>query len=380
MELKITKNHLVSALARTFGIADRKSSMQILSNVLIDAGGLDNVRIAATDLHLSASGVFPAEIQEGGAFTVPAKTLYDVVRNMSDGPISLSTEGEQVRIFGGRTNFKLLSLPADDFPLLPDSGEVEFFEMDASLLLRMIEQTSFSISNDETRPHINGALFQGDGKNLRMVTTDGHRLSKVEIHIDESGFYNFLMVIPNKGITEIRHLVEDAEGIVSLAVHDGSVFLRRNIKLEDGSEGAEPISAEFLLVSRLIESEFPPYDQVIPKGNDQVVILSRTQFLDALRRVSVVSSDRTLGVSFKFSEGNLEIITNNPSVGEGSEQLDVSYEGEDMTIGFNARYFIDILSVLNDDEVRLELSGALDPVIVKDQADTFIGVVMPMRI
>ncbi len=380
MEVKITKQCLAAALAKTSGIADRKSSMQILSNVLIDAGGVENVRIAATDLHLSATGVFPAEVGEGGALTVPAKTFYDVVRNMPDGPITLRTQGEQVMVQGGRAKFKLLSLPATDFPVLPEVNGVEFFEMDAAMLLRMIEQTAFSISSDETRPHINGALFQGDGKNLRMVTTDGHRLSKMEVRIEESGFYNFSMVIPNKGISEIRKLVEDGEGAVSIAVHEGSVFIRRELELEKEQEGIEPVRAEFVLVSKLIESEFPPYDQVIPKGNDRIVVVPRPLFLDALRRVSVVSSDRTLGVKFQLSEGCLDIGSSNPSVGEGSEQLDVSYEGEQIDIGFNARYFIDILSVLTDDEVRLELSGPLDPVIVRDPAGTFDGVVMPMRI
>jgi DNA polymerase-3 subunit beta len=380
MEITITKQCLSSALLKTSAIADRKSSMQILSNVLIDAASPGKVRIATTDLNVSASGVFPAEVQAEGAVTVPAKTLHDVVKSMSDGPINLRTDGEQVLISSGRANFKLLGLQAEDFPVLPGTDGIEFFEMDAGLILRMIEQTAFSISNDETRPHINGALFQGDGKNLRMVTTDGHRLSKMEVRIDESGFYNFSMIVPNKGIHEIRRMVEDGEGIVSIAVQEGSVFLKREIVVEKEQEGSKPLLAEFTLVSKLIDAEFPPYDQVIPSTNDRDVILSRALFLEALRRVSIVSSDRTLGVKFSLSEGCLEIITNNPSVGEGSEQLDVNYEGEELTIGFNARYFIDILSVLSDDEVKVELSGELDPVVVKDLKDTFVGVVMPMRV
>jgi DNA polymerase-3 subunit beta len=150
--------------------------------------------------------------------------------------------------------------------------------------------------------------------------------------------------------------------------------------VEKEQEGAQPVIAEFTLVSKLIESEFPPYDQVIPASSDREVIISRVPFLEALRRVSIVSSDRTLGVKFVLSEGSLEIVTNNPSVGEGSEQIDANYEGDELEIGFNARYFIDILSVLDDDEVNLELSGALDPVIVKDPTGTFVGVVMPMRV
>ncbi len=380
MEIKISKHCLSQALQRTTGIADKKSSMQILSNVLIETSGTESVKIAATDLNLSASGVFPAQVLAGGALTVPAKTFHDVVRSMPDGEIEVVRDGEQVRIKGGRSEFKLLGLPAEDFPVLPAASDAEFFEMDAPLVSRMIEQTAFSISNDETRPHINGALFQGDGKNLRMVTTDGHRLSKVEVRIDESGFYNFAMIVPFKGIHEIKRLVEEGDGPVSIAVHEGSVFMRRSIEVEKESEGIDPVTAEIVLVTKLIEAEFPPYDQVIPKGNDQLAVVSRPAFLDALRRVSVVSTDRALGVKLQFTNGALEIGSSNPAVGEGTEQLDLSYEGEEMEIGFNARYFIDILSVLNDDEVRMELAGALDPVIVRDPNGVFVGVVMPMRI
>ena len=380
MDITITKQCLAAALLKTSTIADKKSSMQILSNVLIDAGSPGRVRIAATDLNLSASGVFPADITESGAITVPAKTLHDVVRSMSDGPIRLETHGDQVRISGGRTHFKLLCLPAEDFPVLPSTEGIEFFDMDAGLVKRMIEQTSFSISSDETRAHINGALFQGDGKNIRMVTTDGHRLSKVEVRIDESGFYNFSMIVPNKAISEIRRLVEDGEGIVSIAVHAGSVFLRRETVAEKELDGTKPLVAEITLVSKLIDAEFPPYDQVIPSASERQVILSRPDFLDALKRVSIVSPNQNPGVKFLLADGKLEIATSNPSVGEGSEQIDVHYEGSDLTIGFNAKYFIDILNVLPDEEVKVGLSGPLDPVTIKDTSNSFVGVVMPMRV
>jgi DNA polymerase III subunit beta len=377
MEIRITKKCLVAALARTSSIADRKSSMQILSNVLIDASERDQVRISATDLYLFATGTYPAEVVSAGAVTVPAKTIYDVTRNMLDGEITFKTDGDQVIVSGGRSNFQLLVMPPEDFPMVPESANLQFFDIETALLHQMIDQTSFSISTDETRTHLNGALFQGDGKDLRMVTTDGHRLSKVEFKVEDSGFFNFSMVIPNKAISEIKHLVEDDVGSISVAAKDDSIFLRRTIQLDNSSD---PLISEVFLVSKLIEDEFPPYEQVIPKGNDRTAVVSRSGLLDALRRVTVVSEEKTLGVRFELSEGLLEIETNNPSVGQGSEQLDISFEGESVTIGFNAKYFIDILTVLRDDEVKLELSGALDPVVIRDMNDYFIGVVMPMRI
>ncbi len=378
MEIRIIKKCLVSALARTSVIADRKSSMQILSNVLIDASERDSVRVSATDLNLFATGIYPAEVITGGSITVPAKTIYDVTKNMPDGYILLKTEGDQVIISGGRSHFQLLVMPPEDFPMIPDSSNINFFEIDSSLFHRMIEQTSFSISSDETRSHLTGALFQGDGKNLRMVTTDGHRLSKVEFRVDESGFYNFNMVIPSRAVTEIKHLVEDEEASVSVASKDNSVFLRRTMSIDIGA--TDPVSSEVMLVSKLLEDEFPPYEQVIPKSNDRTVVVTRSPLLEALRRVTVVSEEKTLGVRLTLLDGLLEIETNNPTIGQGSEQLDVSYEGETLSIGFNARYFIDVLTVLKDEELKLELSGPLDPVVVRDSGDTFIGVVMPMRI
>jgi DNA polymerase-3 subunit beta len=205
-------------------------------------------------------------------------------------------------------------------------------------------------------------------------------LSKVEHKTEESGFYNFSMVVPNKGIIEIKRLLEEGQGPVSIGSLEGSVFVRREVEVEKGAEDTSPQTAEFVLVSKLIEAEFPPYDQVIPKSKERSVVVPRGALLEALRRVSVVSSERTLGVKFQLSEGALQISTDNPSVGEGSEVIDIGYEGEELEIGFNARYFIDVLSVLDDDDVTLELSGSLDPAVIKDESGGYIGVIMPMRI
>lgn len=380
MEIILSKQCFSSALARTSSISDRKSSMQILSNVLISTEPNGNVQFAATDLNLSASGVFPADVKEPGEITLPARTLYDIVRSMPEGMIKLKVDGEAVEISGGRSNFKLLGLPAEDFPSMPEPTDVEFFEVDPGVLANMIDKTAFSISSDETRPHINGALFQGDGKVLRMVTTDGHRLSKIEFKLEQSGFYNFSMVIPNKGINEIKRLLDDGDNPVLIGSHEGSVFVKRDVEVEKAVDDEPAKKADFILVSKLIESEFPPYDQVIPQGQDKKIIVSRTKLFDALKRVSVVSSDRTLGVKFVLSEGAVEISTDNPSIGEGSEIVDINYNDEAMEIGFNAKYFIDVLNVLDEEEIEIELAGDLDPAVVKDMEGNFVGVVMPMRI
>jgi DNA polymerase-3 subunit beta len=263
---------------------------------------------------------------------------------------------------------------------VPDPGKVEFLTMEAQLVLDMIERTSFSFSGDETRPHLNGALFQGDGKVLRMVTTDGHRLSKAEYKTEESRFYNFSFVLPNRGVMELKRLLDVREGLLELGTGGGTLFVRREIEIEKASEGAGAQLAELVLSSKLVEAEFPPYDQVIPRGLEKNVVASRAALLEAMRRVSVVSAERTLGVKISLSEGALEVSTDNPAVGESSEVVDVVYEGPELVIGFNARYFIDVLGVLADEEIHVDLSGPLDPAVVRDAAGCFVGVIMPMRI
>ena len=380
MEFTLSKQSFAAALGRTTTIADRKSSMQILSNVLLTAEGSKQVQLAATDLNVSVSGSLPARVVKGGAITLPAKTLHDIVRAMPDGDITLKSHDESVEITGGRSKFKLLGLPAEEFPRVPDPTGIDFITMEAQLVLDMIERTSFSISGDETRPHLNGALFQGDGKVLRMVTTDGHRLSKAEFKSEESGFYNFSFVLPNRGVQELKRLLDVRDGHLQLGTGEGSLFVRREIEVEKASEGAGAQIAEFLLSSKLVEAEFPPYDQVIPRGLEKNVVASRAAVLEAMRRVSVVSAERTLGVKISLSEGALEVSTDNPAVGESSEIVDVAYEGPELVIGFNARYFIDVLGVLADEEIHIDLSGPLDPAVVRDAAGSFVGVIMPMRI
>jgi len=380
MEIIVSRQCLATALNRAYGIADRKSSMQILSNVLISTEGTKSMQVAATDLSIALTGLFPADVIKGGAITLPARTLNDIVRNLPQGPIEIKTEREVAEIFSGRSKFKLLGLPEEDFPRIPDVKGLEFFEMDRALVAKMIDLTSFSISHDETRPHINGALFEGDGKILRMVTTDGHRLSKAEFKIDDSFYFNFSMVVPGKTITEMKHLLDEGVGAISLCEKDGSLYLRCVVDIERGEKPSGDQTAEVLMVSKLVDTEFPPYDQVIPKQQERLVIVHRQTLLEALRRVSVLSSEKTLSVKVKLSAGSIAVSTDSPAVGEGRENVDVSYDGEEIEIGFNARYFIDALAVLDCDEAHLEFSGALDPAVVKDPDGNFVGVVMPMRI
>lgn len=376
MELSISKRNFLRGLARTHSVADRKSSMPILSNILLSTEDTSTLRLAATDLYLGVAASTEAQVKAGGAVAVSARTLFDIVKNLPDGEVQWTVgPNHAAEIRCGKVKYKIPGMPGDDFPPLPSAGRAEFVELDAEILGKLIQRTHFSMSSDDTRPHLAGALFEGDGKLVRMVTTDGHRLSKAEERLEE-GMLNFQMLVPNKGIGELRKLIEDAKGDrakgdetpvrIGIATSGGNAFFRR--------EGVQ-------LSVKLADEQFPPYAKVIPQRQSRRVVAARGALVDSLKRISLVSSDKSGGVRFAVQEGLLRIVSENPDVGEGSEELDVDYAGDPVTIGFNARYVLDVLNALDDDEVVLELSGELDPGVIKPATDSsFVGVVMPMRI
>lgn len=378
MELTISKKEFVRSLARTHSVADRKSSMPILSNILLSAEDSKTLRFAATDLYLAVTSTTPASIQKGGTIALSARTLFDIAKSLPEGDVSLKViDNHAAEIRAGRVRFKIPGMPGTDFPPLPSPGNTEFAELAAEDLGRLIALTQYSMSSDETRPHLSGALLEGDGKTLRMVTTDGHRLSKAEFkQQDGSAMLNFEMLVPAKGVGELRRLIDEAKAsqpkgedkpaMLYVAKAGGSAFFRHE---------------DVLLSVKLADESFPPYGKVIPKQQTRRVVMSRSPLLDSLKRISLVANDKSGAVRFDVKPGVLRITSENPDVGEGSEELDVDFAGEPVEIGFNVRYLLDALGALNEDEVALELGGQLDPGVIKPVGPTdFIGVIMPMRI
>lgn len=378
MELTISKKSFLRGLARTHGVADRKSSMPILSNILLSTESTNKLRLAATDLYLGVTATAAAEVTGGGSVAVAARTLFDIVKNLPEGDVKWSVgPNHAAEIRCGKVKYRIPGMPGDDFPPLPSAGRAEFVDLSAEAVGDLIAKTHFSMSTDDTRPHLAGALFEGDGKVVRMVTTDGHRLSKAEHRIEGGSMLNFTMLVPNKGVAELRRLVDDlkaeqkkGEGDaakVGVATTGGNAFFR---------------GSDVLLSVKLADEQFPPYAKVIPQQQKRRVVIARQSLLDSLRRISLVSSDKSGGVRVMVEPGLLRIVSENPDVGEGSEELDVDYAGDPVGIGFNARYILDVLGALSEDEVALELSGELDPGVIKPVGDTadFVGVVMPMRI
>jgi DNA polymerase-3 subunit beta len=379
MELTISKRSFLRGLSRTHAVADRKSSMAILSNILLSAEGQRALRLAATDLYLGVDAIAESEVKRGGTVAVSARTLFDIVKNLPEGEVSWKLAEGHAEIRCGKVKYRIPSMPGDEFPPLPNPGNATFAELDADLIGELISHTQYSMSSDDTRPHLSGALFEGDGKVVRMVTTDGHRLSKAESRLpDGAPMLNFTMLVPNKGIAELKRLIEDARAdrqkgddapaMLGIATAGGNAFFRR--------EGVQ-------LSVKLADEQFPPYAKVIPQRQERRIVVSRVGFIEALRRIALVASDKSGSVRIAVEPGLLRITSENPDVGEGTEDVDADYAGSPVTIGFNARYVLDVLGSLTSDEVALEVNGELDPGVLKpvgaEKVD-FVGVIMPMRV
>jgi DNA polymerase-3 subunit beta len=275
-------------------------------------------------------------------------------------------ENNWAEIKGGKARYRMMGISERDFPRLPDHREIEFKEIDAATFAEMIGKTIFSVSTDDTRHHLSGIFFECDGKLARMVSTDGHRLSKVERAIGDGPCLEKGVIIPRKGVMEIRRLIEGVTGTCDVAFRENTIFVR---------------AADVVLSVALVDAQFPPYDQVIPKENDKHLVLDRLAFLESLRRVAIMASERSWGIRMDLSKGRVRIASDNPDLGEAREDIDIDYEGKPLVVGFNARYFIDAVGEMTGDRVVLELNGELDPgVIHPEGGEDYIGVIMPMRI
>ncbi|ACY12644.1 DNA polymerase III subunit beta [Haliangium ochraceum] len=365
MEFRIQKSEFLKGLRIAQSIADRKSTMPMLANVLLRTSGKKKLLVAATDLNVSISAELTSKNSAEGGLTVGAKALFDIVANMPEDDVVLRrTDNNWAEISCGKVKYRLVGMPDRDFPKVPEHSEAEFKDVEAELMREMIDRTLFSVCNDETRFHLNGVLFESDGSTARMVSTDGHRLSKVERTLEGAPALTAGIIIPKKGIGEIKKLLESG-GKAAVAVKTPYIFVHAD---------------SMILAVKLIESQFPPYEQVIPKEHTREVVIDRQRLLSALKRAQLMSSE-TRGVKFNVSPDSLVITSDNPDIGEVREELEAQYDGEEVSIGFNPKYVIDLLSQMATDQVTLELNGELDPGLLRPFSDdNYLGVVMPMRI
>jgi DNA polymerase III subunit beta len=375
MELKIGAQELARALGRSQGIVEKKSTMPILSHVLIEAKKGNVLHVSATDLDLSVSSEHPCEVAREGALAVPAKHLFEIVRSLPEQEVTLKKAGNNyLEVRSGPSEFRIVGLPAEDFPALPKFEKVAFVDVTPAELLAQIDLTSFAASTDETRYNLNGVYFEPQGPVLRMVATDGHRLALSEKPL--AGDYGLKrgVILPRKGLHELKKLLGES---VDAATE------KPETKLGFAENSAIYRRPGVVLAMRLIEGMFPDYKQVIPKQGEKIVKVGRQRLLETLRRVSILASDKSHAVKLELSPGLLRVLSQNPDLGDAKEEVPVEYAGEPLKIGFNSRYITDVAAVLKSDDVQLELADDLSPGVLRGAGPEDAGytaVVMPMRI
>jgi DNA polymerase-3 subunit beta len=376
MELSVAKKDLLKLVSRMQGVAERKSTMPVLSNVLLAVDGPNALRVAATDLYLSIAGRVPAEVKKGGSVAVPAKDLLERVRMMPEGSVQVVTQdgaSTTLKANGSHRRYTLRGMPGDDFPPLPAPTEgAPTLSLAVSVLAELMQKTYFSISTDETRAHLNSALFEWDGDVVRMVTTDGHRLSLMEQKVAGKQATS-TMLIPLKAILELRRLCDEVAGEAK--------DQKPEITITQSGSSAFFVAGTTTFSVKLVDAQFPPYSQVIPQATEKKVRVARGPLADALRAVSIAASERTGGVKLALNGATMRISSESPESGDGSDEVPIEYSGPPITVGFNAKYFLDVLGALDEDEIELGLSGELDPAVVRPVSERkFLAVVMPMRI
>ncbi|QKD00049.1 DNA polymerase III subunit beta [Mesorhizobium loti] len=372
MRVILERSNLLKSLNHVHRVVERRNTIPILSNVLLSAEGA-SLEMKATDLDLEVTEATPAKVERGGATTVPAHLLYDIVRKLSDGAeVMLKTDedGNAMTVTSGRSSFRLQCLPQSDFPELSAGSFSHIFRLDSVALRGLIEKTQFAISTEETRYYLNGIYLHthevGGKLKLRSVATDGHRLARAEIDAPAGSEGMPGIIIPRKTVSELQKLVDDPDIAVTTELSD------TKIRFTIGS---------VVLTSKLIDGTFPDYQRVIPTGNDKKLILDRQSFAAAVDRVSTISSERGRAVKLSISEGQVTLAVNNPDSGSATEELSADYSSDPIEIGFNAKYLLDVAAQLTGTEAKFMLADAGSPTLIHDMADeTALYVLMPMRV
>jgi DNA polymerase III subunit beta len=372
MKVTLERNHLLKSLSHVHRVVERRNTYPILANVLLKAVD-GRVDLRATDLDIEVTESVPAMVGTAGTTTVPAHTLYEIVRKLSDGAeVRLETDGaEQMLLTSGRSRFHLACISPDSFPDLKSGTFTHEFSLPAAALRELIERTQFAISNEETRYYLNGIYIHTLEINgapiLRAVATDGHRMARAETDAPAGAKGMPGIIVPKKTVSEIQKLLDGAEGDVQVEVSD--------TKIRFALGGV-------VLLSKLIEGTFPDYDRVTPKNNDKEMSVDRSSFATAVDRVSTIASERGgKAVKLSMREGQLELSVTNPDHGTASEELAVSFEPESFEIGFNARYLLDIVGQIRSENVIFLFNDAGSPTLVREEGDSSaLYVLMPMRV
>jgi len=363
MKFSVAKDKLLEGLQQVQNVVSTRTTLPILSNVLLRAQG-DEIHLTTTDLDVGVRGSCEADVEKEGATTLPARRLFNIVRELPSSEIQVDVNGKNAAsIRSGQSFFKILGLPEEEFPPLPKFEGAKVVTIRQKDLRDGLRKTSYAISTDETRYVLNGVLFSFKDNKLTLVATDGRRLAMVEIELEFPRSHEVDLIVPTKAVTELQRLLTD-DGEIKVSMGSGQIAFDLN---------------KTLLVSKLIEGNYPNYRQVIPSEAKERIKLERETFLNSLRRVSLLASDKSHSVKLSFGKNNIDITATTPEVGEAKESLAVAYKGRDFSIAFNPEFLMAPLRALAEDEVFLDLIDEMSPGVLKIQTP-FLYVLMPMRI
>lgn len=365
MQFEVNKDDLLKGLQTVQNAISQKSTLPILSNLLLEAGK-SNITLTATDLDIGISSKISIKPKEEGAVTIPAKKLLDLIRELPAGENInfVLKKNNMMTIDCADVHFKIIGLPKDEFPALPEFKDVESLGVPQKILKEMLSMTSFAVSRDETRYVLNGVLFVVKKDKLQLVATDGRRLSVMTRPLAEKTGFEKKAIVPSRTVQEIMKILEDGEKEVKIVFNENQIFFDMG---------------DTYIVSRIIDGEFPNYEDVIPKEKSDKVKIDRDSFLAASKRASLFTNQDSLAIKLEITKNKMVVSKNAPYIGESREDLPVSYGGKNISIGFNPAYIIDVLKNMKDADVEMELDETDRPGVIRKN-DGFVYVVLPMQL
>jgi DNA polymerase-3 subunit beta len=372
MELVVGKNLLLRELQLFQGIVERKNTIPILANVLIEAKG-NEVRMLATDLEVALRSRCDAAVAKGGSLTLPAKKLYEIIKALPETDVRIQEDKNGVKVAADKFDSRMQTLPREDFPSLPEAAGTARAALPREALREMVAKTQFAITGEDTRYFLNGALFVLRSDSMSLVATDGHRLALVTVKRDPADEAvkagdEVKVILPKKTLLELGKLLAESEGEITYERGENHLFFQ---------------IGDRVLISRMIDGQFPAYERVIPKGNDKDIEFERERLTNAVKRVALLSNERSRAVKFEIDKGKVEVTSSSSEFGEAREQLAVDYQGSALAISFNAQYVLDFLNVVETDVVSLSLKDEVSQAVMQPvgaQGYEYTYVIMPMRI
>lgn len=375
MKVQIQRAELLAGLQRVQGVVERRNTMPVLANILLEAGG-GRVTVFGTDLEIGIKGTHEAEVSDEGAIAVSARKLYEIIRELPEEPVRLTTTDKNwVQIEAGKSEFRIMGLPPSEFPAMPVVEPEQLLPVNRKILSELIRKTIFAVGDNDARYILNGVLLTVQAKDrkrqIRLVGTDGHRLAIIERDLpdgkgSEGELKEATAIIPKKAALEIKKLLDETEEEPELGISRNQLIFRRG---------------QVLLLARLMEGNYPNYQQVIPKENERRTTVNRTVLEGALRRVSLMAKEKTHAIRMSLESGAIVLTSSNPDMGEAKEAVPVVYTGEGIVTGFNARYLLDALEAIEGDRALFEFKDSVSPCLIRQEGDEgYLCVVMPMRV